>query len=135
RAMSSLAADLPSFWAIFERSLDGHETAGYYDWRDPDGTLRQKYMAMVPIGRPVQGQTLMIAATTYIDEFYRPIDDTRAEIAALARQTQRTLVLTLVLVGMIALGLALQLARGLSRPLQRLIAAAEELETNRYHSE
>lgn len=135
RAMSILAADLPSFWAVFQSSLDGQESAGYYDWRDPDGSIRQKYMAMVPVGRPLGGITLMIAATTYIDEFYSPIEATRAKMAGLTGQMKRRLALALVLVGLLALALALQLARGLSRPLQRLIAAAEDLERGVYRPE
>ncbi len=133
--MSTLAGELPAFWAVFSSSLGGIETAGYYDWRDPDGTTRQKYMAMVPIGRPVHGVTLMIAATTYIDEFYGPIQQAEAELGRIARRTQQQLALALAAVGALAVIVALRLARGFSRPLAGLIAAAEELEGGSYRPE
>ena len=71
--MHGLAEKLPDWWRIIESANQGVETSGYYDWLDPDGTVRKKYMAFSPIAVPVQGATLMVAATTYIDEFSAPI--------------------------------------------------------------
>ncbi|MBW1842022.1 MAG: PAS domain S-box protein [Deltaproteobacteria bacterium] len=73
REMKFLAKKLPSWWAIFEPTLSGKEVSGYYDWLEPDGTVRQKYMTMTPVGEKFHDITLMIAATTYIDEFSAPI--------------------------------------------------------------
>lgn len=73
REMAFLAADIPSWWTIFERSLSGREVSGYYDWIDPDGTVREKYMTMTPASVPLAGKTLMVAATTYIGEFSAPV--------------------------------------------------------------
>lgn len=73
RNLDFLAGELPSWWAIFKPSLTGEEVSGYYDWIDPDGTMRQKYMTMTPVEVPLRGQRLMVAATTYIDEFSTPI--------------------------------------------------------------
>lgn len=66
--MSFLKESLPTWWNIFEPSLECKEVSGYYDWRENDGTIRQKYMTMTP----VKGTKYMIAATTYIDEFSEP---------------------------------------------------------------
>jgi hypothetical protein len=66
REMSFLKDQLPSWWAIFEPSLAGTEVSGYYDWLDPDGSIRQKYMTMTPVPVPFHGKTLMVAATTYM---------------------------------------------------------------------
>ncbi|MDY6792735.1 MAG: PAS domain S-box protein [Thermodesulfobacteriota bacterium] len=71
--MQLLAEKLPSWWAIFEPTLSGKEVSGYYDWLEADQTLRRKYMTMTPVHEAFSGQTLMIAATTYIDEFSTPI--------------------------------------------------------------
>jgi PAS domain S-box-containing protein len=49
------------------------EASGYYEWIEPDGRVRNKYMAMAPVAVKLQGRTLMIAATTYIDEFSIPV--------------------------------------------------------------
>ncbi len=73
RDLHALAAKLPSWWSVFEPALAGRETAGYYDWLEPDGSRRKKYMAITPVPARPAGKTLMVAATTYIDEFYKPI--------------------------------------------------------------
>ena len=71
--MQLLSEKLPSWWAIFEPTLSGKEVSGYYDWLEADQTIRRKYMTMTPVHEPFFDQTLMIAATTYIDEFSAPI--------------------------------------------------------------
>jgi two-component system, cell cycle sensor histidine kinase and response regulator CckA len=67
--MRFLSEKLPSWWAIFEPTRFGAEVSGYYDWFEPDGQIRKKYMTITPVGARVSGQTLMIAATAYKDEF------------------------------------------------------------------
>ena len=64
--MHMFAATLPEFWKIFDTSLNGTVAGSYYIWKDPDGSLREKYMECVPVGNT----PYRIAATTYIDEFY-----------------------------------------------------------------
>lgn len=73
RKMDFLAQRIPSWWFIFERSLSGEEISGYYDWIEPDGSVRKKYMTMTPVQASFHGKTLMVAATTYIDEFSAPV--------------------------------------------------------------
>ena len=65
--LHDLSGKLPAFWKILEASLKGL-ASGYYDWKDADGTIRSKYMYLAP----VQGTDLIVAATTYIDEFSKP---------------------------------------------------------------
>lgn len=65
--LHGLAPKLPAFWKILEASLKG-PAWGYYDWKDADGKIRPKYMYLAP----VQGTDLIVAATTYIDEFSKP---------------------------------------------------------------
>ena len=62
--LHDLAPKLPAFWKILEASLRG-PASGYYDWKDADGKIRPKYMYLAP----VQGTDLIVAATTYVDEF------------------------------------------------------------------
>ena len=74
---AELKRTLPSFWKIYERTFDGSSHGGYYNWRDPDGQIRQKYMYMVPI----EHTSYMVAATTYIDEFSKPVIETKKKIS------------------------------------------------------
>ena len=68
-----LAKDLPSWWAIVEQTHSGDEASGYYDWRNPDGSIHKKYMTITPAKVRVKDKIMMIAATTYIDEFSMPV--------------------------------------------------------------
>jgi HAMP domain-containing protein len=65
--LHDLSKPLPAFWKILEASLKG-PASGYYDWKDADGRIRPKYMYLAP----VRDTDLIVAATTYIDEFSRP---------------------------------------------------------------
>jgi methyl-accepting chemotaxis protein len=131
RRMVELAGEFPSFWAIFEASLDGTESAGYYEWQDVDGVVRDKYMSCVPVGNSV----LRVAATTYIDEFSRPVQETGAEIAQASQSVRWSLLIVLVVVGMLGLSVALWLAWGISRPVRQLALAATALERGDYKPE
>ena len=67
--LSTLAPKLPDFWKIVEAGLKSQgPSSGYYNWKDPDGKIRQKFMYITPI----KGTNLFSAATTYIDEFSKP---------------------------------------------------------------
>jgi len=68
---------LPGFWALFEQSFDGSSGGGYYNWQDSDRVIRRKFMYIAPI----KGTPYMVAATTYIDEFSRPAEETKQRIA------------------------------------------------------
>jgi two-component system sensor histidine kinase/response regulator len=81
--LTQLETQFPSFWAIIERSAGGNASWGYYDWLEPDNiTIKQKYAYIAPINATtadgVSGLTLW--ATTYIDEFSSPVEETRNKI-------------------------------------------------------
>lgn len=80
--MHNLSQKLPSFWMVFKPSLRGSIFSGYYDWEDADGSIRTKFMYMVP----VENTIYMIAATTYIDEFSQPALVTKNQIDAATAQ-------------------------------------------------
>ncbi len=139
RPMSFLSEQLPSWWAIFEPSLSGEEISGYYDWLEPDGSIRQKYMTMTPVAVPFHGQTLMIAATTYIDEFSRPVlsmqaraDEIQQRYRQLAIQQGLAItglgagVLLLTILGVVILGR--RSAMQYIRPIETLAQAAAQME-------
>jgi HAMP domain-containing protein len=65
--LHDLADKLPKFWKILEASLKG-PASGTYDWKDADGKIRPKYMYLAP----VKGTDLIVASTTYIEEFSKP---------------------------------------------------------------
>ncbi|MBN1146266.1 MAG: hypothetical protein JXA78_03345, partial [Anaerolineales bacterium] len=128
RNMRELAEQLPAFWAIFEASLDGTQVGSYYEWQDADGSLRDKYMSCVPIGE----SGLRVAATTYIDEFSQPIEQTEAEINVIYSIARGFLLAALVVLSVLAVLLGLRLAWGISRPILEVASAAEKVEAGDY---
>jgi nitrogen fixation/metabolism regulation signal transduction histidine kinase len=78
--LHQLADKLPAFWKILEASLTG-PASGYYDWKDADGKIRPKYMYL----EPVKETDLIVAATTYIDEFSKPQREIEEKIGGIER--------------------------------------------------
>jgi PAS domain S-box-containing protein len=97
--MHFLAEKLPEWWALFKTSLAGVETAGYYDWIEPDGGTRKKYMIMTPVVTKSRTITLMVAATTYIDEFSIPVLTMNKEAEKVDRNYQEFITNQMVVVG------------------------------------
>lgn len=56
------------FIKINDTALAGTPNGGIYKWQEPDGSFRDKYMYITN----VKGTDLLVAATTYIDEFSKP---------------------------------------------------------------
>ncbi|MGB8980628.1 MAG: HAMP domain-containing protein [Anaerolineales bacterium] len=128
--MHSFAATLPEFWAIFDASLDGTVVGSYYLWKDPDGSLREKYMECVP----VRNTPFHIAATTYIDEFYAPINDTQEKALAIFEQTRVRTFGATAAVTVLALLIAVWLSSYISRPVASVIAASKAIEMGHFSS-
>jgi len=131
KQIRDFAEKMPAWFEIAQRGITGNETSGYYDWIEPDGSTRTKYLFATPASVKIDGVTMMVAATSYIDEFSAPVAamETRADeiVGAyhdyVAIGWQRfaiafVCVLTLALIGTIALG---------TRAAGRLTAPIEEL--------
>ena len=128
--MEMLAEKLPAFWAIFSASLDGSVVGSYYDWADPDGAIRQKYMQCVPVA----GTQLRVAATTYIDEFYQPIKSTEAQAVRIFERGRSQLLVSLLVVALVAVGLAVWFSSIISRPIGSLVNGFRAVEEDAYDS-
>ena len=96
-----LGKSFPGFWKVYSGVEGGKESQGYYTWQDKDGKFRDKFMVCTP----VEGTRFIIAATTYLDEFTRPvkkIEGRAEEIKTRTRNISAAILLgTLVLVGLI----------------------------------
>ena len=101
RKMDFLSTEIPSWWAIFKRSLSGKEISGHYDWIEPDGSVRKKYMAMTPVDAPFREKRLMVAATTYLDEFSAPVAVMAQKEAAISANFNDFLVDQLLIAGIL----------------------------------
>ncbi|UCH50971.1 MAG: GAF domain-containing protein [Chloroflexota bacterium] len=119
------------FSSIIERSFNG-EASGYYDWEDDKGEVRAKYVHCIPVERA----DLVVAASTYIDEYSAPVEDVLEQITAVVSATNQyideevrdtQLVLSIVFLSMLifaAIGIIL-LSRAITRPIVALTKGAE----------
>ena len=119
------------FSSIIGRSFEG-DASGYYDWEDDKGEIRTKYMHCIP----VEGEDLVVAASTYIDEYSAPVEDLLDQITTVVTTTAQyideevrkaQLLLIIVFGGMIliATGVIFLLSRAITRPILALTKGAE----------
>jgi GAF domain-containing protein len=82
------AEEHPDFASLYYTG-GSEERAGYYEWVE-DGEVVDKYMVVTPVGTPFGAKTLMVAATTTIEEFLAPVEEMGAQTGrALDRYQQR----------------------------------------------
>jgi HAMP domain-containing protein len=95
----SLGETFPGFWKIYTGVKGGKESRGYYKWRDPDGTLRDKFMVCVPI----EGTPYVLTATAYLAEFTETAKSMQESAAQFALRTRNIVIGilggTLILIG------------------------------------
>ncbi len=76
-----LGENFPGFWKIYTAAKNGKESKGYYTWQDADGKFRKKFM----VCSPVKNTPYNVAATTYLDEFTKPMEDLKKRTDKQAR--------------------------------------------------
>ncbi len=127
--LHDLADKLPAFWKILEASLKG-EASGYYDWKDADGKIRPKYMYLAH----VKGMDLVVAATTYIDEFSKPEKAIEERIKPIERKYLQEyemkiqiFYLVILIALLIAIGVISYYSRSVIRPILYLAEVADKI--------
>jgi HAMP domain-containing protein len=124
-------ANFAGFWGVFSNGKDGKESSGYYKWQEPDGSFRDKYMVCAP----VQGTPYYVAATTYLDEFTKPVKEMETKANQISADTRNIvlgiLIGTLLLIGIIV---ALYGARLTSR-IKTLTSVAEQISVGEMEAE
>jgi PAS domain S-box-containing protein len=135
---------LPAFWEIVRKSLRGKSAGGYYDWKEPDGSIRQKYMYAIPLTVPTGDDVrLTVAATAYVDEFTQAIreakaihqDTTRFLMGTINASVQAFRKTGLVVMGLgiiVASLLALCVGRYFSKTIGRLRDATSRVNSGDY---
>jgi len=137
------ASDLynPPVWALINQTVGSHENSGgYYRWYEvATGIYRDKYVYFSVLNRTTaDGARMFVAATTYIDEFDRPVVETISMIKNATEQSNdhiegevdkvESLFLYTMLIMAIAVSfLALYLARRITDPILELSKGAKEL--------
>lgn len=70
KILADINIDLPEHGIITELSKKYDDASGYYDWREPDGTIRKKYMRLIYLGvKTADGIELFLSTTGYVDNY------------------------------------------------------------------
>ena len=127
--LHQLSEKFPAFWKILEASLKG-PASSYYDWKDADGKIRPKYMYLAP----VKGTDLVVAATTYIDEFSKPSKAIEAKMKDIQRRYVEEYESKIQIFYIVVLGVLLILlvriifyARSVIKPILYLAEVADKI--------
>lgn len=86
----ALGPHFPHFFKILSAAQGMKESQGFYSWKDPDGKIRDKYMAVTPI--KLEGLPFLLMSTEYIDEFTKKTETLRTKASKLAQDTTKLLV-------------------------------------------
>ena len=136
-----MAAQYPEFWAVAEPIDEGKPSGGNYNWLDPDGVVRSKYMYHQPVGvLTADGVMLNTAATTYMEEFTQPSKQLEEKINSSIQQTvsdinvatesmssaNTILMITLISI-IIVIIIVVILATSISRPIKQLTVIADKI--------
>jgi signal transduction histidine kinase len=133
--MDELKDKLPDFYALVQKMKTPNPGGGYYKWQDPDGIIRDKYLYHVR----VRGTDWKVGATTYIDEFSKPVEETKKKIAATAlsvnehintkiNNTRHTFIGVLMAMILVVSGVSFLLSRAITNPIMALTKAAQSIE-------
>jgi len=113
------------FWNVLSGSQGMKESAGFYRWKDPDGKIREKYMAVAPI--QIEGKPFLLMSTAYIDEFTNKTEDLKKRAQKLSVDTRNLnfgiLIGAIVLIGLIIIIYGYRLTRN----IQYLTEAADRI--------
>ena len=113
------------FFKVLTASQGMKESEGSYYWKDPDGKIRQKYMAIAPI--KIEGKPFLSMATEYIDEFTKKTETLKDRAHVLTTNT-RNINLGILLGSIVLIGLIIIIyGYRLTRNIQYLTEAADRI--------
>ena len=113
------------FWNVLTGSQGMKESEGFYRWKDPDGKIREKYMAVSPI--QLEGKPFLLMSTAYIDEFTNKTEGLKKRAQKLSVDTRNLnfgiLIGAIILIGLIIIIYGYRLTRN----IQYLTEAADRI--------
>jgi nitrogen fixation/metabolism regulation signal transduction histidine kinase len=91
--LNKLADPRPEFFAILVAGQSGNDASGYYNWDEADGSVAKKYMHVAMVDAVTSdGVSFAVAATTYIDEFNKPVIETNQKISEAINTSEESII-------------------------------------------
>jgi len=119
----SLKENFPGFWKIYTAVKPHKDSKGYYNWKDPDGRIRPKFMVCTAI----EGTNYVIAATTYIDEFNQPMKNLEKAAEEHTSRVRNLNILILLVALVLFGGIVLIFGHKLTGKIKELTNAADRI--------
>lgn len=121
----AIGSHFDEFFKVLSASEGMKESVGRYFWKDPDGKVREKYMAIAPI--KIEGSPFLAMSTEYIDEFTKKTEILKERSQELARNT-RNINLGILFGAIVLIGLIIIIyGYRLTRNIQYLTEAADRI--------
>ncbi len=113
------------FYKILENSWGRNVSTGHYMWKDADGKLREKFMAIAPI--EIEGAPLSVLSTAYMDEFTQKTEGLRKDAEKMTTDT-RNINIGILGGAIIIIGLCIIIyGYSLTRKIRYLTEAADRI--------
>jgi len=113
------------FFKLLTSSQGMKEAEGFYMWKDPDGKIREKYMAIAPIR--LEGKPFLCMSTAYIDEFTKKTEYLKDDAQKKTNQIRNINIIVLIAV-IIIIGLCILIyGYRLTRSITYLTEAADRI--------
>ncbi|MFP3980045.1 MAG: HAMP domain-containing protein [Desulfobacterales bacterium] len=110
---------------ILEESQGGEVATGNYMWKDPDGKLRDKYMAISPI--EIEDKSFAMLATAYMDEYTQKTESLKEDVEQMTLRT-RNINIGILAGAIVIIGLCIIVyGYRLSRKIRYLTEAADRI--------
>jgi len=145
--LHTLSEKLPGFWEIMSKTEGGYDSYGYYDWEEPDGSIKKKYMYIAVVNATTADNVkLSVAATTYIDEFSSPSDEMENKINDMTEKTASSIESTSqkIKIQIIGIGIGLEiliillglfLTKSIVKPIKSLTKYVGEISTGKFDAQ
>jgi predicted Zn finger-like uncharacterized protein len=87
----SLGDNFGGFWKVYSGAFEGRESKGYFNWKEPDGRIREKFMVCTA----VEGTPYVVSAAVYTDELAVPAGNLAKTTSELFRMSRDMIFLIL----------------------------------------
>ncbi|MDD5645370.1 MAG: SpoIIE family protein phosphatase [bacterium] len=132
RNYSEWKDDFPQMWELVQEAVRNGSCKGYYTFLEKDsGKPKEKYLCVTS----VQGTGYLVCATTYIDEFFQPLEDVRTEIDNFSAFFRKKAIIVMTGIMLAFCLLAFFVSGYITRPLSKLAEAVGHLGKGDFDSE
>ncbi|MBN2189667.1 MAG: SpoIIE family protein phosphatase, partial [Candidatus Aureabacteria bacterium] len=124
--------NFPQMWQLVKEAIKNGSSRGYYTFLEKNSDRpKEKYLCI----SSVPGTDYFVCASTYIDEFFQPLEKLRQEINSFSSLFRKKAALITAGIMMIFCLLAFFISRYITNPIAKLAVAVSQLGKGNFTSE